>query len=152
MQQKLRGAYGFTRGRIRENDLGSEANSDDDNLTNRSGLSIYAKFKFYSKEVSLNNEDFVIRQFQIASPKSPRSVPYRNLLMKYLSHAIKRMKLRKITKIIIEDALANPDKITTGRTNRRIAWKRHGDKWIKVIFEQGEEITVITAYWTRRTR
>ncbi len=61
------------------------------------------------------------------------------------------MKLRKITKPIVEEALANPDTTVAGRMNRRIALKRHGDKWLKVIFEQGEDIKVITAYWTRRT-
>ena len=55
------------------------------------------------------------------------------------------MKLRKITKPIVEEALANPDKLVMGKMNRRIALKRHKNTWIKVIFEQGEELTIITA-------
>lgn len=62
------------------------------------------------------------------------------------------MKLRKITKPIVEEALANPDKLVMGKMNRRIALKRHKNKWIKVIFEQAEELTIITAYWIRRIK
>ncbi len=62
------------------------------------------------------------------------------------------MKLRKITKPIVEEVLANPDRVLTGKLNRRVALKRYEDKWIKVIFEEGEDLTVITAYWTRRSR
>jgi hypothetical protein len=62
------------------------------------------------------------------------------------------MRLRKITKPIVEEALANPDKVVAGKLNRRIALKRNEGKWIKVIFEEGEDITVITAYWTRRNK
>jgi len=65
---------------------------------------------------------------------------------------MKRMKLRKITRPLVKDALAKPDKVMIGRLNRRIVLKRYEDKWIKVIFEQGEELTVITAYWTRRIK
>jgi len=52
----------------------------------------------------------------------------------------------------VKDAIAKPDKVMIGRLNRRIVLKRYEDKWIKVIFEQGEELTVITAYWTRRIK
>lgn len=34
------------------------------------------------------------------------------------------MKLRKITRRIVEEALANPDRVVTGRLNRKIAIKR----------------------------
>lgn len=48
------------------------------------------------------------------------------------------MKLRKITKPIVEEALANPDKVVMGKMIRRIALKRHKNKLIKVTFEQAE--------------
>lgn len=76
----------------------------------------------------------------------------RNLEIKYLKHAVKRMKIRKITKGIVEEALIDPDKVISGRLNRRIALKRHKDKWIKVIFEEKKDVIVITAYWTRRIK
>jgi len=38
------------------------------------------------------------------------------------------MKIRKITKGIVEEALVDPDKVISGRSNRRIALKRHKDK------------------------
>lgn len=53
--------------------------------------------------------------------------------------------MRKITKGIVEQAVANPDKAVVGRMNRKIALKRHTDKWLKVVFEESEDIRVITA-------
>ena len=62
------------------------------------------------------------------------------------------MRFRHITKSIVEEALTNPDKILVGKLNRRIALKRHRDRWIKVIFEGEKEVIVVTAYWTRRIK
>lgn len=60
------------------------------------------------------------------------------------------MKTRKITRRIVEEALTNPDRVVGGRSNRKIALKRYDDRWIKVIFEEGKDVTVITVYWARR--
>jgi hypothetical protein len=61
------------------------------------------------------------------------------------------MRHRRISKANVEDAVQNPDFIFITRLGRSAALKKHGDKFLKVIYEKSnDKITVVTVYWTRR--
>jgi len=63
------------------------------------------------------------------------------------------MRYRAISKSDVEDAIRKPDvKFVTDRS-RFASLKRHGNKFLKVIYERrNDKITVVTVYWTRRLR
>jgi len=58
-----------------------------------------------------------------------------------------------ISEAIVEDSIQNPDFSFITRLGRSVALKKHGDKFLKVIYEKSnDKITVVTVYWTRRLR
>ena len=74
-------------------------------------------------------------------------------MIDYTKHAAFRMEHRKISKAEVENAIQNPDFSFVTRFGRSAALKRHGDRFLKVIYEKSnDKITVITVYWTRRLR
>jgi len=71
--------------------------------------------------------------------------------IEYTEHAIFRMRHRRISKTNVEDAVQNPDFNFITHLGRSVALKKHGDKFLKVIYEKSnDKITVVTVYWTRR--
>jgi len=69
----------------------------------------------------------------------------------YSEHAKERMKHRAISKVEVEETIQYPYFTVPSRFGRLIAVKKYGDKYLKVICEEGnDKITVITVYWTRR--
>ena len=58
-----------------------------------------------------------------------------------------QMSERKISRVMVETAIGNPDAVVTGKTNRRIYQKIQGDKLIRVVAE-GDRL--ITVYVTNR--
>ncbi|MBI4823272.1 MAG: DUF4258 domain-containing protein [Nitrospirae bacterium] len=56
---------------------------------------------------------------------------------------------RKISKELVEKAINNPDKVVTGKKNRKIYQKIMGDKLIRVVTE-GESL--ITVYLTDKVK
>ena len=70
----------------------------------------------------------------------------------YTEHALFRMRHRRISKVSIEDTIRNPAYTFSTRLNRVVSSKRHGDKFLKVIYEKSNnKIAVVTVYWTRRS-
>jgi len=71
----------------------------------------------------------------------------------YTEHATFRMRHRVITKAKVEDTIRNPDLSFIARFGRLVALKKHGDKFLKVIYEKSnDKIVVVTVYWTGRLR
>ena len=71
----------------------------------------------------------------------------------YTDYAEDTIADRKLDKIIIEDALLNPDEIVEGKKNRKIAHKIINDKLLRVIYEiEGKAYIVVTAYFAEIER
>lgn len=64
----------------------------------------------------------------------------------YLSrHARRQMKWRKISEEEIKDTTLHPEKIEDSIKDRKNAFKRVGQKWLKVTFvKENDKITIIT--------
>ena len=71
----------------------------------------------------------------------------------YTEHATFRMRHRTILKTNVEDTIRNPDFRFITSLGRPVALKKHGDKFLKVIYEKSnDKITVVTVYLTRRVQ
>ncbi|MBI2084643.1 MAG: DUF4258 domain-containing protein [Candidatus Aenigmarchaeota archaeon] len=71
----------------------------------------------------------------------------------YTDHAEENIKERKLSKKVIEDVIINPEKVIEGRFDRKIAQKIVGNKLLRVIYEQEDNIyEIVTAYYTKRER
>ncbi|NJE08907.1 DUF4258 domain-containing protein [Thermococcus sp. M39] len=69
----------------------------------------------------------------------------------FIPHALERMKERGISKELVVEALANPDKVGEGYFGRKVAQKVIDGKLIRVIYEEHEDsIIVITVYITSK--
>ncbi|NOZ60035.1 MAG: DUF4258 domain-containing protein [Euryarchaeota archaeon] len=59
----------------------------------------------------------------------------------------------RVTKKQVEDTVLKPDKIMEGRKGRLIAQKRiDAEHLLRVVYEKGEDIVIITFYPARRER
>ena len=65
-----------------------------------------------------------------------------------IPHAKARMKLRGITETMLRDCLMHPDSNGTGYLGRKISYKRFKKGSIKVVYEDGSPLRVITVMWT----
>jgi len=75
------------------------------------------------------------------------------MTIEYAEHAEFRMRHRAIFKTDVEATIQNPDFNFVTRLDRSVALKKHGGKFLKVIYEKSnDKITVITVYWMRRLR
>lgn len=75
------------------------------------------------------------------------------MAVEYTRHASSRMRQRKISKRMVEDALKRPDSSFVTRGGRDASLKRHGDIFLKVISEKSnDKIRDVTVYWTRRIK
>ena len=73
------------------------------------------------------------------------------MVINYTEHAKARMTRRGIAKSEVEDAVLNPYFTVPSRLGRFVVVQKHGDKYLKVIYEKSNnKITVVTVYWTRR--
>ena len=76
----------------------------------------------------------------------------------YTSHAKLKFKILekhgvKVTKKQIGDTVLRPDKVTKGRKGRLIAQRKMDEKHLlRVIYEEKENIEIITFYPARRKR
>ena len=61
---------------------------------------------------------------------------------RWTDHIEMQLVERKISKELVETTLNNPDKVVTGKKNRRIYQKMIGDKLIRVVAEGDSLITV----------
>ncbi|WP_048150730.1 DUF4258 domain-containing protein [Palaeococcus ferrophilus] len=75
------------------------------------------------------------------------------LAIKYIPHALERMRERGIRRELIEEAIESPDSVTEGYLGRKVAQKRLNGKVIRVIYEEeDEDVVVVTAYVTSKVR
>ena len=66
-------------------------------------------------------------------------------------HALYKMAEREIAADEVIEALQHPDSVMPARLNRQCAYKKRGDYWLRVIFEEtAERILIITTYVSRR--
>ena len=71
----------------------------------------------------------------------------------YTDHAEENIKERKLNKKIIENILKHPNKIAEGRFGRKIAQKIVGEKLLRIIYEENDNVYIIvTAYYTKSER
>ncbi len=71
--------------------------------------------------------------------------------IKFIEHALERMKERGITKDEVINAISKPDYVEKGYGGREVAQKLIDGKLLRVIYERhGDEIIVITAYKTSK--
>jgi len=63
------------------------------------------------------------------------------------------MKERKLSRNLIENIIINPEKVIEGSFGRKIAQKIIGNKLLRVIYEQENNVyIIITAYYTKPER
>ena len=71
--------------------------------------------------------------------------------IKYTSHAMERMKLRQITDKMVEETIFNPEKISEGYSNRKLAYRTYKEGLLKIVYtEKQNEIIVISTIWEKR--
>ena len=73
-------------------------------------------------------------------------------MIRYTKHALTRLEERNIARETIEELLDKPDYILKSKLGRRIAIKRIGDKYLKVVYVTEGDIIVLTALWLTRLR
>ena len=67
-----------------------------------------------------------------------------------IPHAKVRMKLRGITDTMVRDCLKHPDATGKGYLDRKISYKQFGENYIKVVYENGSPLRIITVMWTTK--
>ncbi|HLD48839.1 MAG TPA: DUF4258 domain-containing protein [archaeon] len=73
--------------------------------------------------------------------------------IEYTEHAKENMKERKLSRNLIENIIINPEKVIEGSFGRKIAQKIIGNKLLRVIYEQENNVyIIITAYYTKPER
>lgn len=71
----------------------------------------------------------------------------------YTDHVEENLVERNLSKKMVEDAVLNPDELAEGSFGRKIANKIIGDKLLRVIYEQENNVyIIITAYYTKPAR
>jgi len=63
--------------------------------------------------------------------------------IKYTRHAKNRMRWRRIPKTEVATAIASPDFEEPASENRRNVWTKLSDKYLRVTYEESEEIILI---------
>ncbi|MDD4989833.1 MAG: DUF4258 domain-containing protein [Candidatus Pacebacteria bacterium] len=66
----------------------------------------------------------------------------------FTEHALLKLKQREIKKDLVLETLKKPEKVLLSRNDRKIALKKFGKLYLKVVFRQEEKnIVVITQHW-----
>ncbi len=69
-------------------------------------------------------------------------------MIKFTEHAGTRLTERNITKEQVIKSIESPEFILPARANRKIAVRRFGENFLKVVFAKDEnDIIVITNHW-----
>ncbi|WP_297510651.1 DUF4258 domain-containing protein [Thermococcus sp.] len=74
--------------------------------------------------------------------------------IRFIPHALERLRERRIPKELIEETLSSPDTVLEGYCGRRVAQKHLNGKLIRVIYEEETDgvLVVITAYVTSKVK
>ena len=67
-------------------------------------------------------------------------------------HAKRRMMRYELTDVQITQAIRKPDEVVKGHHGRKIAHKLMNDYVLRVIYDENDIVTVVTAYPARRER
>lgn len=70
----------------------------------------------------------------------------------YTKHALEMLSFRKIRKSDIKSCLSASDKVSSGRKERNIYYKRIGKKVLKVVVAENNRIVVVTCHWIASDR
>jgi SOS response regulatory protein OraA/RecX len=74
--------------------------------------------------------------------------------MELSRHARQQLRERNIEPELVQETVENPDQIVATGRNKRIAQKRYQregkDFLLRVVFSEGDNPEIITAYWTSR--
>ena len=66
----------------------------------------------------------------------------------YTDHALERMRVRRIKKAWVEEAIKNPDSVIHARQGKKQSIKKINGAEISVIYvEKSNHIVVITVFW-----
>lgn len=65
-----------------------------------------------------------------------------------IPNAKERMALRGITEMMIRDCIKSPNATGVGYAGREIAYKKFHESYLKVVYEDGSPLRVITVMWT----
>jgi len=66
-------------------------------------------------------------------------------------HALGKMAEREISADEVIEALQDPDHVSPAKLGRQCAYKKRGDYWLRVIFEEREaRVLVSTTYVSRK--
>lgn len=67
--------------------------------------------------------------------------------IRYLGHAVQKLKERKVTRVQVSEILANPDQVLPARLGRKRAIKLLEGRVIHVIYEEYvDHLLVVTVY------
>lgn len=68
----------------------------------------------------------------------------------FTAHALIKLKQRNIRKELVVKTVKNPDYEFSGCGDRKIAYKKFGKIYFKVIFRiEGKNIIIITQHWDK---
>ena len=66
----------------------------------------------------------------------------------FSGHALEKLVQRRIQKELVESTVQDPDHVMPSYRGRQTAYKKYGQKYLKVVFiQQGVNITVVTQHW-----
>ncbi len=66
----------------------------------------------------------------------------------FSAHSLLKLKQRNIIKQKIIQTVKNPDVVLLSLLNRKMAYKKFGKLYLKVVFiEENDKIVIITQYW-----
>ncbi len=69
----------------------------------------------------------------------------------FSTHSLLKLKQRSILKQKIIQTIKNPDIISPSLSNRKIAYKKFGKLYLKVVFiKENDIIVIITQYWDEK--
>jgi len=66
----------------------------------------------------------------------------------FSEHALEKLAQRRIQRDLVERAAREPDHIFPSYGGRQIAYKKFGQKYLKVVFiKQGIDMVIVTQHW-----
>lgn len=69
----------------------------------------------------------------------------------FSAHSLLKLKQRNISKLQVIQTVKKPDKILLSLSNRKLAYKRFGKLYLKVVFvRENDKLTVITQHYEEK--
>ncbi|MBI4200463.1 MAG: DUF4258 domain-containing protein [Chloroflexi bacterium] len=69
--------------------------------------------------------------------------------MQYTYHALSRMRLRRVSEEMVEEAISTPDRMSRGYGRRQLAFKAFPNRGtLKVVFARiDDRVVIVTVIW-----